>query len=109
MEGPERAGFVAEKLSSVCQCSCSSLRTRSCSWRPRAAAPELPKAAAAARMPPGRPQGPRRLAGPVSVAFVLFVVSPVVVVVFGLSGACQAEKAMFVGVPVACCVEANAS
>ena len=75
-EGAEQAAFVTEKVSSARQRSWSSLRTCSSARRSRAAADELPKAAAAARKPPARPHGPRRPAEPVSAAFVECRVSP---------------------------------
>ena len=53
-------------------------------------------AAAAACKPPACPYGPRRPAEAVAVAFVVCVVSPWSVAAFGLSGACRAEKAVFV-------------
>ena len=78
VEGAEQAGFVAEKLSSVCWRSWSSLRTRSSPRRPRAAAAGPARAAAAARWPPADPQALCRPAEPVFVAFVVCRVSPVV-------------------------------
>ena len=64
VEGPERAGFVAEMLSTVRWRSRSSLRTCSSASRPRAAAAGPARAAVAARKPPAHPQGPRGPAGP---------------------------------------------
>ena len=105
VEGPERVGFVAEKLSLVCWRSRSSLTTRSSDRRPRAAADGPARAAAAARKPPARPQAPRGPAGPMPAPLCVCVCVSVVAWVFGPSGPCRAEKAMLVGVPVACRVE----
>ena len=109
VEGPERAAFVAEMLSTVRWRSRSSLRTCSSVWRPRAAAAGPARAAAAARKPPARPQAPRRPAGPMPAPDSTCVCLSVVAWVFGLSGPCRAEKARFVGVPVACRVETSVS
>ena len=108
VEGAEQAGFVAEKLSTVRWRSRSSLRTRSSPRRPRAAAGGPARAAVAARKPPARPQGPRGPAGPMPAPLCVCVSLSVVAWVFGPSGPCRAEKAMFVGVPVACRVELSA-
>ena len=108
VEGAGEAGFVAEKLSLVRWRSWSSLRTRSSPRRPRAAAGGPARAAAAARKPPARPQAPRRPAGPMPAPDSTCVCLSVVAWVFGLSGPCRAEKAMLVGVPVACRVELSA-
>ena len=105
VEGPEQAAFVADTLSLVCWRSRSSLRTRSSARRPRAAAAGPARAAAAARKPPARPQAPRRPAGPIPAPKYVCVCVSVAAWVFGLSGPCRAEKAMLVGVPVACRVE----
>ena len=102
VEGPERVGFVAEKLSLVCWRSCSSLTTRSSARRPRAAADGPARAAAAARWPAAGPQAPRRPARPILAPESAYVCVPVVAWVLGLSGACQAEKAMLVSLCVRC-------
>ena len=108
VEGAERAGFVAEKLSSARWRSCSSLTTRSSDRRQRAAAAGPARAAAAARKPPARPQAPRGPAGPMPAPLCVCVCVSVVAWVFGPSGPCRAEKAMLVGVPVKCRVELSA-
>ena len=105
VEGPEQAAFVADTLSLVCWRSRSSLRTRSSARRPRAAAAGPARAAVAARKPPARPQGPRGPAGPMTAPLCVCVSLSVVAWGLGPSGPCRAEKAMFVGVPVACRVE----
>ena len=109
VEGAGEAGFVAEKLSLVRWHSRSRLRTCSSAWRPRAAAAGPARAAAAARKPPARPQAPRGPAGPIPAPKCVCVCVSVAAWVFGPSGACRAEKAMLVGVPVACRVETSVS
>ena len=109
VEGPERVGFVAEKLSLVCWRSRSSLTTRSSDRRPRAAADGPARAAPAARWPAAGPQAPRRPAGPMPAPDSTCVCLSVVAWVFGLSSPCRAEKAMLVAVPVACRVETSVS